>query len=72
MNRTIKEIGDKILDVISQYEPSDAVYALAKVLAATMYVTKKPGVTIEELSESLYKAVKAEMEDYRAFLKNLN
>lgn len=72
MNDEIKKLGLQIIDLISDYQPSDAVYALTKVLAACLVVTRVKGTTLKEMANLTRKALLSSMEDYEGFLKEIN
>lgn len=72
MNESIKRLEISIIDLISNYQPTDAVHALAKVLAAILYQSKKEGVSNEEIVASMAEAMLAEMNDFENWLKESN
>lgn len=69
MNETSR-LGQKIIVLIKEYQPSEAVCALTRVLGATLVLTKKEGVTTKEIAKTTYKALLALMEDYQRWLKD--
>lgn len=71
MNKEIQELGQKIIDLITEYHPADAVHAMTKVLAATLVVSRVQGTTLKEMAKLTYNALLASMKDYEDLLKEL-
>lgn len=71
MNKEIQDLGQQIIDLITEYHPADAVHALTKVLAATLVVTRVQGTTLKEMAKLTYKALLASMEEYEVIKKEL-